>query len=159
MFTYSPTHGGPYWRCTRLGFPQSQGSHRCSENDAGDWKLPTDRQVSTVKGATIRAMRSPRPCSRPCVFIAGGDILYTRDRVLGHGSSAMQDLKIVSKHEQSDLKLGTRIVRLEVQFTTLSSLMGEAQSVRVNGKEWRREWRRELATQKRLYCFELRRHD
>ena len=39
-----------------------QGSHRRSKNDVGDWKLHIDEQASSVEGATIRAMHSPRPC-------------------------------------------------------------------------------------------------
>ena len=33
------------------------------------------------------------------------------------------------KHEQSDAKLGTRIVRLDLQSTTLSSLIGKQNQV------------------------------
>ena len=37
------------------------GSRPRSKKHVGDWGLHTDGQVSSVKGATIRAMRSTRP--------------------------------------------------------------------------------------------------
>ena len=46
--------------------------------------------------------------------------LFTRDRVLGHGSSAVEDLKYM-KHEQSDADLEARTLRLDSQPTALLS--------------------------------------
>ncbi|KAM0801559.1 hypothetical protein BDR22DRAFT_178717 [Usnea florida] len=117
-----------------------QGLHRSSQNDVGDWGLHTDGQVFSVKGATMRVRRCPKPCSPPCVSYAkGGGTLCTEDRVLDPSSSATKDRKAYMKHEQSDAKLGTNDVRLDFQSTTLSSLICKAKPAREVGEEWKGE--------------------
>ena len=50
----------------------------------------------------------------------------------------MKDPKMYVKHERSDAKLGTGVVRLDVQSMTHPSLICEAKSAREVGEEWRR---------------------
>ena len=117
----------------------AQGAHRPFKNDVGDWGLNLDGQISSVKGATVRAMRSHKPCSPPCVsYTKGGEPLCTEDRVLDPDSRATKDPEMYMKHEQSDAKLGTSDVRLDIQSTTLSSLIQKANqlvSLAKNGSE------------------------
>ena len=115
----------------------------------------TDKSFKSKGHCKSRAIPQAMSTTMCVVCCRRRNALCTRDRVLDHGSSAVEDLKMYMKHEQSDAKLGARTVRLDIQSTALSSLMCEAKSTR----ELAKNWARVMVAQKRMKRLELREHD
>ncbi|EFY97791.1 Beta-lactamase-like protein [Metarhizium robertsii ARSEF 23] len=75
-------------------YPHLEGSIYKNEPDKGQQNI-TDGQVFRVEGATIRAVHAPGHSEdHMCFVLEEEQAMFTGDNILGHGTSAVEDLGI-----------------------------------------------------------------
>lgn len=117
-------------------YPHLTDSIYKNQPDSGQQDI-TDGQIFRVEGATIRALHVPGHSEdHMCFILEEEQAMFTGDNILGHGTSAVEDLGAFTEslHVMYEQKCGIGYSAHGVTIENLPAKIG-----REMGQKWRRE--------------------